>query len=267
MSAAATKTSADAPWTLSSSARTHIGLVRTVNEDRLLNRADRGLFAIADGMGGHSRGDVAADLVIQALSLLATSAENITAEGLCKTMCGANERVYSLDPRRAGQSGSTIAGMHIAEGQVFMFWAGDSRIYRLRQGRLQPLTRDHRVVQEMIDAGVLTEETARAHPRASVITRAVGARPDLSLAFAHDLAEHGDAYLLCSDGLTDLVEAQPISRMLGLSAERAADALLEAAIRAGGRDNISLIVVGVAQMDHGLSNAARETSQTWVRVN
>jgi len=233
--------------TLSASARTHIGLVRAVNEDRLLNRTDKGLFAIADGMGGHRRGDVAADAVIHALARLANGLDAITADKLCSALREANRLVYGLDPHRAGQSGSTVAGMHVAEGQVFLFWAGDSRIYRLRQGRLHIMTRDHRVVQDMIEAGVLTEQSARDHPRASVITRAVGAEPVLSLAVTHDIPDNGDAYLLCSDGLSDLVDTATISGMLQLPHDRAADALLEAAIAAGGRDNISLIVVDVRE--------------------
>jgi serine/threonine protein phosphatase PrpC len=135
--------------------------------------------------------------------------------------------------------------MQVTDGHVFLFWAGDSRIYRLRQGELHAMTRDHRVVQDMIDAGLLTEQSARDHPRASVITRAVGAEPALSLAVAHDVAQNGDAYLLCSDGLSDLVESAMISRLLAMKHGGAADALLDAAIAAGGRDNISLIVVGM----------------------
>lgn len=256
MSVAATHEAPDTSWTVSSSARTHIGLVRAVNEDRLLNRADKGLFVIADGMGGHSRGDVAADAVVHALVRLANGPEPITAESLCAALCEANRLVYAFDPRRAGQSGSTVAGMHLAGGQIFLFWAGDSRIYRLRQGELHPMTRDHRVVQDMIDAGLLTEQSARDHPRASVITRAVGAEPALSLAVKDDAVETGDTYLICSDGLSDLVGAATISRLLATPHEAAADALLEAALAAGGRDNISLIVVRVRSTGNQVSACA-----------
>lgn len=249
---------------LRSVARTHIGLVRTVNEDRLLNRPDRGLFAIADGMGGQSRGDVAAEAVIHALASLANAPEPFTDDGLSAIVHGANQLVYGLDPGNLGQSGTTLAGLHLTDEAVFLFWAGDSRIYRLRHGQLRRMTHDHRIVQEMIDAGVLTERTARNHPRASVITRAVGAQPALVLATEHDRAEAGDLYLLCSDGLSDLVDADAIGDMLGLPHGEAADALLDAAIAAGGRDNISLIIVevGCPRLADGLPRTTVVTDDT-----
>jgi len=240
--------SAAAPqWKVTSSARTHIGLVRAVNEDRILNRADRGLWAIADGMGGYSRGDVAADAVIHALALLANGAGSVTADQLCTALRDVNRLVHTFPLDSTGHSGSTVAGLQISGQQAFYFWAGDSRIYRHRQGRLEAMTHDHRVVQEMIDAGVLDVGAARAHPRASVITRAIGAQPTLALALLHDSVECGDTYLLCSDGLTDLVEDERLARILRLTPVDAADALLNAALLAGGRDNVSLIVVGVRQ--------------------
>jgi serine/threonine protein phosphatase PrpC len=232
-------------WTLSASARTHIGLVRTVNEDRVLNRVDLGLFAIADGMGGHRRGDVAADAVIHALGCLANGSQPLTDDLLCAAMRGANRQVYGQDLHATGQSGSTVAGLHIMANQAFMFWVGDSRIYRWRAGRIELLTHDHRVVQEMIDAGMLDPQMARHHPRAAVITRAIGAEPTVSLAVKYDDPQAGDTYLLCSDGLTDLVETHALERLLGLPHAHAADALLDAAIAAGGRDNISLIAVSL----------------------
>lgn len=244
-------------WKITSCARTHIGLVRAVNEDRLLNRTDCGLWAVADGMGGHSRGDVAADAVIHALAQLANDGCYVTADHLCTAVRDVNRLVHAFPAETTGQSGSTIAGLQIAGPQAFFFWAGDSRVYRHRQGRLEAMTHDHRVVQEMVDAGVLDARSARVHPHASVITRAVGAQATLSLALAHDRVECGDTYLLCSDGLTDLVEDESIDSFLALAPLEAADALLNAALAAGGRDNISLIVVAVRHKG--------ETGDAWVR--
>lgn len=240
--------SAAAPqWKITASARTHIGLVRAVNEDRILNRADCGLWAIADGMGGYSRGDVAADAVIHALAQLANAAGPVTADQLCTALREVNRLVHAFPLDSTGHSGSTVAGLQISGQQAFFFWAGDSRIYRHRQGGLEAMTHDHRVVQEMIDAGVLDPRSARDHPHASVITRAVGAHPTLSLALLHDSVECGDTYLLCSDGLTDLVDDDRIGSILNLAPFDAADTLLNAALLAGGRDNVSMIVVGVRQ--------------------
>ncbi len=235
---------------LTSCARTHIGRIRAVNEDRILNRADRGLFAVADGMGGHKRGDVAADAVIHALATLANGRATLTDDLLCAAISDANGLIYCREGLFAGQSGSTIAGLHIAGDRALLFWAGDSRIYRMRGGRFHVLTHDHRVVQDLIDAGLLDVTSAKGHPHAAVITRAVGARPTVALATRHDAVEAGDIYLLCSDGLSDLVEQDVIAHILRASQAEAADALLEAAMAAGGRDNISLVIVSVAaQLD------------------
>jgi len=230
---------------LRSVARTHIGHVRVVNEDRLLNRVDQGLFAIADGMGGHSRGDVAADAVVHALACVVASPDPLTAERLCSAMREANRTVYGLSAQSSAQLGSTVVGLHLEGPDGFLFWAGDSRIYCLRAGALRLLTHDHRVVQEMMDAGVLAADAARDHPRASVITRAIGAQPELSLAVVHTAAEPGDVYLLCSDGLTDFVDDKTIGSLIRLPLAQAAEALVAAAMSAGGHDNISLILISV----------------------
>ncbi len=232
--------------TLTSSALTHIGRVRAVNEDRILNRVDRGLFAVADGMGGHKRGDVAADAVIRALGELADGHAPLTDASLSAAIAEANRLIYEGGGAAAGQSGSTVAGLNLNGGWALMFWAGDSRIYRLRSGKLDIMTHDHRVVQDMIDAGLIDVRSAKGHPHAAVITRAVGARPTLSLAVRHETVEAGDTYLLCSDGLTDLVDQDVIAKTILLPQVRAADSLLDAAMAAGGRDNISLILVVVA---------------------
>ncbi len=238
-------------WVVTSSARTHIGRIRAVNEDRILNRVDRGLFAVADGMGGHKRGDVAADAVIQALGALTEREAPLTDASLSAAMADANGRIYGQGGASAGQSGSTVAGLHVAGNRALIFWAGDSRIYRLRCGALDIMTHDHRVVQDMIDAGLLDVRSARAHPHAAVITRAVGARPTISLALRHEQLAVGDTYLLCSDGLTDLVEDDVIAQALGSPQIEAADRLLDAAMAAGGRDNISLIIVSIADRTAG----------------
>ena len=171
----------------------------------------------------------------------------MTADHLCTALRDVNRLVHAFPLDSTGHSGSKVADLQISGQQAFCFWAGDSRIYRHRQGRLEAMTHDHRVVQEMIDAGVLDVGAARAHPRASVVTHAVGAHPTLALALLHDSVEYGDTYLLCPDGLTDSIEDERLARILRLTPVDAANALLDAALLAGGRDNVLLIVVGVGQ--------------------
>ena len=171
----------------------------------------------------------------------------MTADQLCAALRDLNRLVHAFPLVSTGHSGSTVAGLQISGQQAFCFWAGDSRIYRHQQGRREAMIHDHRVVQEMIDAAVLGVCAARAHPRASVITRAVGAQPTLALALLHDSVECGDTCLLCSDGLTALDEDERFARILRLTPVDAANALLDAALLAGGRDNVSLIVDGVRQ--------------------
>lgn len=226
-------------------ARSHIGSVRTVNEDRVFNAADHGLWAIADGMGGHARGDVAAEIVIGSLIRLIGRDADITLESIGASLDEANRCVLDLSGRAEQQSGSTVAGLFLDGDDAVIFWAGDSRVYRVRDGRFELMTHDHRVVQDMIDAGALTEAQARRHPRATVITRAVGASATLELASRVERARAGDVYLLCSDGLTDMVAPDMLARAVDRDAAEAADECIRLALATGGTDNISLVIVSL----------------------
>ncbi len=234
-----------AGFTARSVARTHVGAIRVVNEDRLFNAANDGLWAIADGMGGHANGDVAAEITVGALARLVGQALPICLGSIAGALDEANGLVLDLTPDRHRKSGSTVAGLLIDGTDAVVFWAGDSRVYRSRDGRLDLLTHDHRVVQDLIDAGTLSPEQARRHPNASVISRAVGGGPTLDLASCTDAARAGDIYLLCSDGLSDLVDPEAIATIIGEDDGVAADALVALALATGGTDNISLIIVSL----------------------
>ena len=233
-------------WHLQSTARTHIGHVRSVNEDRMLDCTDHQLWAVADGMGGHSRGDRAATIVVRALAGLADETSAISSRSITSALNAANDAIFALGS--PGETcGSTIAGLHVAGGLATLFWVGDSRVYRLRRGNLELLTHDHSYVQELTDAGVITAREARAHPQANVITRAVGIGPTLEIDYTvSDLAE-GDMFLLCSDGLSSMVEDRLIGQLLDADIATAAARLVEQALRAGGNDNISLILLRAAR--------------------
>ncbi|MDX3909612.1 MAG: protein phosphatase 2C domain-containing protein [Sphingobium sp.] len=231
-----------APSHFQSVARSHIGHVRTVNEDRLLNCPEHGLWAVADGMGGHSLGDQAATIVIRALADLAEGPERIERSAIDRALEMANRSIMAMGSKARQTCGSTVAGLHVTGSQCLIFWAGDSRVYRLRNGHLVRLSRDHSFVQELADAGVLTELQARVHPRAHVITRAVGASAELAVDYAECDMVAGDIFLLCSDGLSGLLDDDAISSTFAADLCATANQLLAKALDAGGTDNVSLIL-------------------------
>jgi serine/threonine protein phosphatase PrpC len=230
------------PPGLNSVALTHVGRVRRVNEDRVLDCPERGLWAVADGMGGHSAGDVAATIVVRALAGLTSAAAPISADTIEAALQQANRAIGATDTG-SGVSGSTIAGLHIDRDTFHVFWAGDSRVYRYRDGVLTQLSHDHSLVQELVDAQALPAESAASHPRANVITRALGVGPVVELECRTGTLQHGDRFLLCSDGLSGQLSDASMSDLLTSPIDEAARALVEAALAAGGHDNLSVVLV------------------------
>lgn len=226
--------------------RTHVGCVRALNEDALLDRADIGLWAVADGMGGHEGGEVASAAVVDALGKVSNfSTAYAFRDAAAQALAGVNEHLTVLAADR-GTMGSTVVALLAHEGHYACLWAGDSRVYLYRQGALKRLTHDHSLVQEMVDSGAISEERARAHPRSNVITRAVGAREDLNLDGVFGAIHAGDRYLLCSDGLTGVVTDREIAdAMVRAPLEAAAERLLEQALARGAPDNVTLVMVAV----------------------
>ncbi|MGH6912278.1 MAG: PP2C family protein-serine/threonine phosphatase, partial [Geminicoccales bacterium] len=229
---------------LQSAVRSHVGHVRELNEDACLARPDLGIWAVADGMGGHDCGDYASGLIIGELGRVrrADSARELLHE-VDATLARCNRTL--LERARDGElSGSTIVALLVFEQNFAAIWAGDSRLYRLRDGRLEQLTRDHSYVQELVERGELAPDRARAHPLGNRITRAIGADPQLHLDVVDGRLEPDDLFLLCSDGLTGMVDDAAIAGILtGTDVEAAADRLIDAALAAGGNDNVSAIVV------------------------
>jgi serine/threonine protein phosphatase PrpC len=228
-------------------ARTDVGMVRASNEDSFLVRDDIGLWVVADGMGGHQGGALASSLVVGALADLP---EFTSGFGLLKavreTLAGVNAQLTrkAASFGSGGVIGSTVAALLISEEHFACVWAGDSRIYRLRGGALDRLTRDHSVIQEMIDRGDLTPTEAAVDRRSNMITRAVGAGRELELEIAHGSVEAGDRFLLCSDGLTGAVpDSELVALMSFRVVEDAADALLDRALEQGATDNVTLVLV------------------------
>jgi serine/threonine protein phosphatase Stp1 len=226
--------------------RTDVGLRRKVNEDSVLVRTDRGLWAVADGMGGHEAGDVASKMVTDALLRLPIIyGLDSLVEGAIAAINKVNRELIALAASNGASRtiGSTVVGLAIANHQFRCFWAGDSRAYRVRDNQIAQITRDHSLVQDLVAAGMLDPEEAHHHPNANVITRAVGVVEALNVETVSGDARPGDQFLLASDGLTGLVDDHEL--LEALTSRRPADAadlLLETALSRGAPDNVSLVI-------------------------
>jgi protein phosphatase len=222
---------------------TDTGRQRSANEDSVFVRAP--LFVIADGMGGARAGEVASKTVVDAFDR--PLAEAPPERLLRETIEGANRTIYSLarkDPNLGGMGTTTTAAIVDGDSEeVAIGHVGDSRAYRLRKGKLERLTRDHSLVEEMRRKGQLTEAQAEDHPQRSIITRSVGPEPEVEVDLQTVPAQSGDIFLICSDGLTTMLDDEHIERLLtrATSMPNAVRALVDEANRAGGRDNISVI--------------------------
>lgn len=227
--------------------RTHMGLRRKLNEDSVASLPERGLWAVADGMGGHDAGEVASAMVVEALEALpeASHLDNLVGKAIA-ALEEVNRKLVELgqegdEPRTIG---STVVGLAIEGGEYRCFWAGDSRAYRLRDGDLRQLSRDHSLVQDLVDAGMVSAGEAESHPNANVITRAVGAAPTVAIDVVGGETRAGDVFLIASDGLTRKVEAHEIASAIAVpQLADAADGLIDLVLARGAPDNVTLVIV------------------------
>jgi protein phosphatase len=232
----------------------HAGRIRDLNEDRYLVKADSGVFAVADGMGGHDAGEIASTSIVEHLKSIGipSSAPDLRARFEDRVTL-ANREIRQISAmRKAGLIGSTLATLLAFEHQYACMWAGDSRIYMLRDGNFSQLSRDHTEVQDLLDKGLLTPAEAANWPRRNVITRAIGAMDAPILDIAHGKIQPGDRFLICSDGLTAHVSNDEIRDTLGArSAEGACKALIELTLERGATDNVTVVVVQFRAMAPG----------------
>lgn len=239
----------DAQIRWSCTGRSDRGAKRKINEDAILMRPEAGIWLAADGMGGHEAGDVASRMVAEAVARLPVSGPlSAVVEALEDALVRANRDIREHAARVFGgrAMGSTVVSMVIGDGVGACLWAGDSRLYRLRDRHLEQISRDHSEVQELLDRGLITAEEAVNHPHGNVITRAVGGAPDLQLETTLFDIRSRDCFLLCSDGLYNELAADEICQALGEDIERSADLLLRMALAKGARDNVSLVLVQAA---------------------
>ncbi len=226
---------------------TDVGRVRSLNEDAFLDRTEIGLWAVADGMGGHAAGDFASRTIVDGLEQIAPPSEGSAFLREVEDRIQIAHTALRQESEARGTGGiigSTVVVLIAWNRHYACVWAGDSRLYLLREGILRQVSRDHSLVQDLVEAGELAPEQAESHPQANVVTRAVGAVEDLVLDKSHDQIAIGDIFLLCSDGLTRHVSDPEIAAVLtGETAPDAAQALIDLALERGARDNVTAVVV------------------------
>ncbi|MGH7677924.1 MAG: Stp1/IreP family PP2C-type Ser/Thr phosphatase [Gemmatimonadaceae bacterium] len=238
--------------------RTDVGMIRSGNEDNFdINaNAHRGIFIVADGMGGHAAGEVASEMAVQIVMRDIKDVSDLT-DGAAPKLLGealksANRAIHDRTITEVDKQGmgTTISVLVVADARYLIGQVGDSRVYLLRDGTLRQLTKDHSYVQEQVDLGNLTPEQARYHPYSNVITRCVGASPEVEPDLYSGEARTGDIFLVASDGLTGMVDDRRLAQLLMSRSEpeRKVQALISEANGRGGLDNITAIVVHVEEV-------------------
>ena len=230
----------------SAASYSHVGMVRKINEDACLELTWDGLWAVADGMGGHAAGDYVSSLAVDSLRQLPLidGLDDFT-QALRDTLARVNRAVREETLRRGvAMMGSTVVILAARGDRAVGLWAGDSRLYRLRDGRIERLSHDHSYVQELQDSGLLNEAEARVHPRGNIVTRAIGVEDQLKLQAVDVQVQPGDTYLLCSDGLNKTAEDHEIADVLGhADPYQVVRSLVHLGLTRGAPDNITAVVV------------------------
>jgi serine/threonine protein phosphatase PrpC len=233
------------PFRIESGAKTHEGRVRDHNEDSFVAREADGLWAVADGMGGHEGGEWASAKIVEKFGELALPEDfDAAGEAIAEAIRKANRAIIVEARKRAKQMGSTVVALFVHDERYTISWVGDSRAYLLRDGELRQLTRDHSQVQEMVARGIMSPEDAIGHPMGHILSRAVGVRDEVEVDMVGGEVLPGDVFLLCSDGLHGYVAEADIARLLARGApERASEELVELTLANGAPDNVTVIAV------------------------
>jgi protein phosphatase len=242
---------------LLSASATHLGLVRTNNEDAYLAMPEAGLFALSDGMGGAAAGEVASRYFVETVPQIfpggVAASEEANVALVQKVFKYSNKRIIEHTVKHPDDEGMGCTGdlLVVHEKSYVIGHVGDSRVYLLRDEHLRQLTRDHSLVQGLVEEGLLTPEEARHHPRKNIILRAVGIDPLVAPDILKGEAFNHDIFLLCSDGLTDMVDDCAIRDTLvsKKALDHKAESLIEAALAAGGKDNVTVVLCEVEIKD------------------
>ena len=238
------------PMRLEWHAATDVGAVRKINEDRYFASEPLGLWAVADGMGGMSRGDWASTQAVEAVGLAVHRGD---LEGMLHEAAGAlrqaNDAILAESEAQGTRMGTTAVVLVVRDNRFGVCWVGDSRAYLLRDRRLHRLTKDHSQVQDMVDHGIITAEEMERHPSRNVLTRAIGVQPDLAVDSIVDTVLPEDLFLLCSDGLHGVIgEAEICEILLRAPLPRAGAALIERCHALGAPDNVTLVTVAAEEV-------------------
>src|SRR5256884_3044848 len=233
--------------------RTDVGIIRSGNEDNFLMVPDRGIFVVADGMGGHAAGEVASEMAVRfvarELGSLKGLSDDQVADRMRAAIRSANGAIFqrTLTEHDKRGMGTTVTSMVLYDTRFLIGQVGDSRAYLFRDGKLIQLTKDHSYVQEQVDAGYLTPEQARSHPYSNVITRCVGANSDVMPDIYLGTVKPKDLFLIASDGLTGMIEDHQLAELLigSRMPQEQVDELITEANRHGGLDNITAILVRI----------------------
>jgi len=234
--------------------RSDQGRIRSSNEDACVADLENALFVVADGMGGHAAGEIASRIA-------ASTVEEVVAAGkrpgtdmeslLRLAVEKANMRVYETQMRKpeCRGMGSTLTALAFRDGQYYVAQVGDSRAYLFRDDILDQLTQDHSLVWPLFESGILSKDDISRHPQKNLITRSIGTHPEVEADLKNGVAREGDIFLLCSDGLTDVLSDRDIRHILagnGQSTQQMSELLVEAANAGGGPDNVTVVVVNLA---------------------
>ena len=231
-----------------SRAISHVGAVRKNNEDAYLHRPDLGLWVVADGMGGHAAGDVASQTVVECLTQMpANGTLSAMVDAVEDRLLEANRRLLALAVNQHQRTiGSTAVALLARGNYAACLWAGDSRAYRVRGKRVERMTQDHAMVEDLVSSGLMSRDEAVSHPQANRITRAIGAMPGLFVDVEIFALEPDDIYVLCSDGLYKELTDAEIGKTLNGN-EQSVDALINLALERRARDNVTVIAVRFTQ--------------------
>lgn len=227
-----------------SSAKSHAGSVRPLNEDAFLNKPDAGLWCVADGMGGHLKGEIASSLIVEKLSELLDKSEALSTDAITSAINDANREIFAISQQLGEKVGSTVAVLFLQNHIAHALWAGDSRIYHLSDNKLVRVTEDHNQAAELVKYGFLAPERMQRHPGSSLLTRAVGTNPSLKLDYKTLAWKASDKFILCSDGLNDVMDVASIEAQLPKTESvNLSEWLIDSALDNWAIDNITAVAV------------------------